>query len=137
MATGKRQLEQKKLDKLRLDKWLWAARFFKTRKLASEAISGGKVHVNNVRVKPAKIVVSGDELQITKGADVFIVQIVGLNDKRRPASEARELYTESDESIHRREEARELRRMIGGNTPHSDKKPDKRQRRLIRQFKGH
>lgn len=134
MAAAKRKLDKTELVALRLDKWLWAARFFKTRKLASEAINGGKVHVNSQRVKPAKSVVSGDELEITRGVDVFSIVILGLNDKRRPASEARLLYEESEESIEKREAAQELRKMVSGHS-YSNKKPGKRDRRMIRQFK--
>ena len=134
MASAKRKLEKSELVTLRLDKWLWAARFFKTRKLASEAISGGKVHVNAQRVKPAKNVACGDGLEITRGIDVFSVVILGLNDKRRPAREARLLYQESPESIEKRETAHELRKMVSGHA-YSNKKPGKRDRRKIRQFK--
>lgn len=139
MATAKRKRlkqDQKEQDllKLRLDKWLWAARFFKTRKLASEAIAGGKVHVNQMRVKPARNIVRGDRLDITRGEEVFSVEVIGLNDKRRPASEAVQLYEESAESIERREQQRALRKISGsGMSP--GKKPDKHQRRKIRKFK--
>ncbi len=123
------------LTSIRLDKWLWAARFFKTRKLAGEAVGGGKVHVNSERVKPAKKITCGDALQITRGIDVFSVEVIGLNDKRRPASEARQLYDESAESIEKRENTQELRRLAGDSVFYSSRRPDKRQRRKIRQFK--
>ncbi|MEE9304061.1 MAG: S4 domain-containing protein [Thiotrichaceae bacterium] len=123
------------LTAIRLDKWLWAARFFKTRKLASAAVGGGKVHVNGERVKPAKKVGCGDELGITRGIDVFSVEVIGLSGKRRPASEARELYSESAESIEKREKAQALRKLAGDSVFYSSRKPDKRQRRKIRQFK--
>ncbi len=134
MATTNRQQLKTELLKLRLDKWLWAARFFKTRKLASEAIRGGRVHVNQQRVKPAKNVVCGDELEISRGEEVFTVEVVGLNDKRRPAKEAVRLYVESAESIEKRQQQRALNKLSGGGMS-PGRKPDKRQRRKIRRFK--
>lgn len=134
MAATKRKLDKSELIKLRLDKWLWASRFFKTRKLAAEAVAGGRVHVNSIRVKPAKKVACDDQLDITRGVDTFHVVVLGLNDKRRPAGEARLLYEESAESIEARETAQELRKLVSGHT-YSNKKPSKRDRRKIRQFK--
>ncbi len=135
-ATKRKQVKEKtELSSVRLDKWLWAARFFKTRKLAGEAVGGGKVHLNGMRVKPAKHVVCGDLLEITRGVDLFGIEVVALNDKRRPAREARQLYEESAESIEKREAAQELRKLAGDSVTYSSKKPDKRQRRMIRQFK--
>ena len=137
MATNKRKLSKTKqeLTSVRLDKWLWAARFFKTRKIAGEAITGGKIHLNGIRVKPAKKVACGDALEITRGTDTYSIEVLGLNDKRRPASEARELYSESEESITKREEAQALRKLAGDSVMYSKRKPDKRQRRKIRQFR--
>ncbi|MEE9352029.1 MAG: S4 domain-containing protein [Thiotrichaceae bacterium] len=135
-ATKRKQVKGKSsLTSVRLDKWLWAARFFKTRKLAGEAVGGGKIHLNGVRVKPAKNVLCGDQLEITRGIDLFSVEVLSLNDKRRPAREARLLYEESVESIEKREAAQELRKLAGDSVLYSSKKPDKRQRRMIRQFK--
>lgn len=122
------------LKKIRLDKWLWAARFFKTRALASEAITGGKVHVNQQRVKPARNVSEGDELDITRDTEVFQVTIMGVNDKRRPAKEAQLLYEESEESQERRKNDRELKRLQNAGFK-TDSKPDKKQRRQMRRFK--
>ena len=79
-------------DKVRIDKWLWAARFFKTRSLATEAVTGGRVHMDGQRVKPAKDVRVGDRLEITIGEAVFAVEVLGLADKRGPASQAQGLY---------------------------------------------
>lgn len=121
-------------EKIRIDKWLWAARFFKTRSLASKAANGGKVYFNGGRVKSSRLVGAGDELEITKAQTTFSVTILAINSKRRPASEARFLYEESDESIKKREEDRDLRRMsYAGHAPPA-KKPGKRDRRKIKEF---
>jgi ribosome-associated heat shock protein Hsp15 len=117
----------------RLDKWLWAARFFKTRPLAVEAISGGHVHVNDERVKPARNIRPGDKLHITRGFETWIVTVKGLNEVRRPASEARLLYEESDYHREQRQAVIEERRLHGVNV--HVVKPDKRQRRLIEKLK--
>ncbi len=126
------------MDKVRIDKWLWAARFFKTRSLAAAAVTGGKVHVNGQRVKAAKAVTVGDELRIHRAGFEYIVTIIALNDRRRPAKEAVLLYEESPESLARREEERDrrrLERMIhdGARPP---RRPSKRDRRKIRGFIG-
>ena len=117
----------------RLDKWLWAARFFKTRPLAVEAINGGHVHVNDERVKPARNVRIGDTIRITKGFETWVISVKGLNEQRRPAAEARLLYAESDYHREQREAVMEERRLHGVNI--KVRKPDKRERRLIDQFK--
>ena len=117
----------------RIDKWLWAARFFKTRPLAVEAINGGHVHVNDERVKPARNVRPGDTIRITKGFETWVVTVKGVNEQRRPAPEARLLYEESDYHREQREAVIEERRLHGVNI--KVRKPDKRQRRLIDQFK--
>lgn len=121
-------------EKIRLDKWLWAARFFKTRSVAAQAVNGGKVHLNGQRVKAARTVGAGDKLEITKGVMVFDIEILGVNRTRRPAVEARELYVESEESIVRREETRDLCRMAGEGHIAPAKKPGKRDRRKIKAF---
>lgn len=117
----------------RIDKWLWAARFFKTRPLAVEAVEGGHVHVNDERVKPARNVRPGDKIRITKGFETWVVTVKGLNAQRRPAAEARLLYEESDYHREQREAVIEERRLHGVNI--KVRKPDKRQRRLIDEFK--
>ncbi len=94
----------------RLDKWLWCARFHKTRALAVEAIQGGHVHVNGQRVKPSRAVRPGDRLRITRGSETWEITIVSLATRRGPAREARALYTEDDASRRRRETLREQRR---------------------------
>ncbi len=123
---------------LRLDKWLWAARFFKTRGLAAEAVSGGKVHLNGNRCKPSKEVKISDRLSISKDGYEWEITVLGLNEQRRPASEAVLLYQESVESIAKREKQQQLdkdqRSLLGYVPPAS--KPNKKDRRLIHRFKG-
>ncbi|WP_028490068.1 RNA-binding S4 domain-containing protein [Thiothrix lacustris] len=117
----------------RLDKWLWAARFFKTRPLAVEAIDGGHVRVNDERVKPARAIRPGDKLRIKKGFETWVVTVLGVNEHRRPAAEARLLYAESEHHREEREAVIEERRLHGVNI--QVKKPDKRERRMIEKFK--
>lgn len=121
-------------NSIRIDKWLWAARFFKTRSLASKAVNGGKVHVNGGRVKSSRAVHIGDKLVISKGEFDFDVVILAINAYRRPAAEARLLYEESEKSVERRREQRELRKMFHAGHTTPAKKPDKRDRRKIREF---
>ena len=122
-------------DKVRIDKWLWAARFFKTRSMAAQAVSGGKVHVNGARIKPARIVQPGDELRIRRGELEFIVIIQGVSDKRRPAREAQLLYEETEDSLRQRENMRELKRLEATDRMYGPmKRPDTRDRRKIRKF---
>ncbi len=119
---------------VRLDKWLWAARFFKTRSLAAKAANGGKVHVNGQRIKAAKGVAVGDLLSITIGSLEFVVTVVALSERRGPATVARELYEELEESREKRMEQSALRRMATAGHVSPAKRPDKRQRRKIREF---
>ena len=121
--------------RMRLDKWLWAARFFKTRSLAAEAIKGGKVHVDGQRVKPSKEITIGSRIEITKAPYSWEITVVALNTQRRPAKEAVLLYEETPESHSRRqaEVARHRAEREGSNRP--ERRPDKRQRRLIHRFK--
>lgn len=119
---------------VRLDKWLWAARFFKTRSMAATAVSGGKVHLNGSRVKASRNVVIGDELIITIGFMAFHISVLGISKYRRPAKEAQLLYVESEESIKAREEQRDLRRMSKDGYSAPGIKPTKRDRRKIRSF---
>ncbi len=119
---------------IRIDKWLWAARFFKTRSLASKAVNGGRVHINEARVKSSRTVHVGDVVQITKGELEWHVAVLALNAQRRPAAEARLLYEESEESKQRRHHAREMRKMFHAGHSAPAGKPDKRDRRKIREF---
>ncbi|MCP4340309.1 MAG: RNA-binding S4 domain-containing protein [Desulfobulbaceae bacterium] len=122
------------IEAIRLDKWLWAARFFKTRSMAGQAIKGGKVHVNGNRAKAARNVLVGDRLSITIGFMEFDVRVLALARFRRPAKEAKLLYVESDESIKTRQEQRDLRRMANAGYAGPVKKPTKRDRRKIKSF---
>lgn len=119
--------------KVRLDKWLWAARFFKTRSLAKQAIEGGKVQYNGARTKVSKEVELGAELTIRQGWDDKTVIVEGLSDQRRGAPEAQALYTETQDSIHQRELRAAQRKAHG---PGADLiRPNKKQRRQIHRFK--
>lgn len=119
---------------IRLDKWLWAARFFKTRSLASQAVGGGKVHLNGARTKAARNVAAGDELTIVIGQEEFRVTVLAVSGTRRPAPEARLLYHEAEESRMAREEQRELRRLQHAGIAAPARRPDKRDRRKIKSF---
>ncbi len=121
---------------MRLDKWLWAARFFKTRSLAAAAIAGGKVRWQGTQPKPAREVHIGDELEITVGELRSTIIVRGLNAQRRPAPEARLLYEETAASIASRQQAMELRALAP--TPGADLhgRPTKRAGRMIRRFGG-
>ena len=123
------------LEKQRLDKWLWAARFYKTRALATEAVSGGKVHLNGERVKPGRNIQQGDHLSITKGLMEFNIVIQALSKQRRPAKEAQLLYQETEESIRLREERARTLKATSAHLSHSDKRPSKKDRRQIVRFK--
>lgn len=122
------------LTGLRIDKWLWAARFFKTRGLASEAVSGGKVHINGQRVKSSKCVRIGDQLEIHRAQETFTVIVEQLSDRRGPARDAMQLYTETSDSIARRAEMALQNKLNAQMHPHSEKKPSKRDRRHIIRF---
>ena len=117
---------------VRLDLWLWAARFFKTRALAKHAIETGKINVAGQRAKPSRGVRTGDALVITQGAELFAVEVVALGTKRGPASIAQGLYRESEVSRLAREQARALRVAERAGFQAPETKPDKRARRLIR-----
>ena len=121
-------------QKVRIDKWLWAARFFKTRSLASEAIKGGKVSVNNHRAKPSRDLELGDVLILRQGFDEKTVVVRALSAKRGPASVAQQLYQETKESIEKREKEKELRQLSAAQRPHGEGRPSKRERRLIHRF---
>lgn len=121
---------------MRLDKWLWAARFFKTRGLAAEAVDGGKVHLNGQRTKPGKEVRVGSRVQISKGGLEWDIEVVVLPPQRRPAAEAAGFYTESPTSAARREQAVQALRAARQAAPlQTASKPNKRDRRLIHRFR--
>ena len=123
-----------KFDAIRVDKWLWAARFFKTRSLAKHAVENGRVELNGKRVKPAHAMAVEDLLVIKRGDDIRTVVVLELNAQRGPATRAQQMYKETDQSIQLREAAVEKRRL-----EHSERgfirRPDKRARRNIRRFK--
>lgn len=125
------------LEEIRLDKWLWAARFYKTRKLATDAVAGGKVHVNGQRVKPGKEIKIGAQLFIAKDNYHWDISVVALNNQRRPAGEACLLYSETPESHSKRQEQIALERAEKALYPQFDRahKPNKKDRRLIHRFK--
>lgn len=128
-------IEATQEKKVRVDKWLWAARFFKTRSLATRAVSGGLVHVNGERSRPSRFLKPGDELRITRGNDEYIVVVVGLHDRRGPAKLAVTLYEETVASVEARGETREERRLMSAVRMIGPvKRPGKRDRRLIRRF---
>ncbi|WP_413113142.1 ribosome-associated heat shock protein Hsp15 [Thaumasiovibrio sp. DFM-14] len=121
---------------VRLDKWLWAARFYKTRSIARTMIDGGKVQYNNQRSKPSKMVDVGAEVKLRQGNEEKTVVVEKLSDVRRGAPEAQTLYTETAASIARREKESQLRKMHALGSPSPDKRPDKKQRRDIIRFKS-
>ena len=122
------------LTSLRIDKWLWAARFFKTRSLATEAIHAGHIKLNGATVKPARVLRAGDMLDLAIGEEKWTVEVLGLNDLRRPARDAPQLYAETADSRQRRAAAKEAHRLAP--TPGSDLRgrPTKKARRQIRGF---
>ena len=122
-------------EKLRLDKWLWAARFFKTRSLAKAAIEGGKVHLAGQRVKVSREIQVGDELQIRQGWDEKVVVVEALSEQRRGAPEAQLLYRETDESVEQRKTAAAARKAAGGMIDRPASRPTKKQRRQIHRFR--
>jgi ribosome-associated heat shock protein Hsp15 len=122
-------------DKLRLDKWLWAARFFKTRSLAKAAIEGGKVHLGRQRVKVSKEISVGDTLQIRQGWDEKVIVVKVLSDQRRGAPEAQALYRETEASAEKREAEAAARKAAGGMIDRPARRPTKKQRRQIHRFK--
>ena len=119
---------------VRLDKWLWAARFFKTRAKAKDAIDGGKVHLNGHRCKPSKEVVAGDTLNITQGFDEKVVIVQQVSEKRGAAPIAQTFYQETPESEEKRTRLAEQRKAAGAHI-RSEGRPTKKNRRLIHQFR--
>jgi ribosome-associated heat shock protein Hsp15 len=119
---------------VRIDKWLWAARFYKTRAMARDAIKGGKVQLEGVRVKPGKTLSLGDRLEIRRGDDTWLITVDDLGDRRLSAALAQEKYTEDPASIIRREAAAEKRRLDHHARGERPRRPDKRQRRQIIRF---
>lgn len=122
------------MDSMRADQWLWAARFFKTRSLAKQAIEGGKIEINGARCKPAKAVKIGDQLRISRGQERLEVEVRALATQRGSASVAQTMYLESEESRARREREQEAQRLARQAYQPPDGRPDKRERREIAAF---
>ena len=122
------------MSSVRLDKWLWAARFFKTRALAKKAIDGGKVHYNGARAKTSKAVEVGALIRVPQGWDIMEVEVLSLSEQRRGAPEARTLYQETTDSQERRAREAESRRLANQAMRHPLKRPDSRDRREIKRF---
>ncbi|RKS84496.1 heat shock protein Hsp15 [Orbus hercynius] len=122
-------------QQVRLDKWLWSARFYKTRSLAREMIEGGKVHYNGQRSKPSKIVEIGAEIKLRQGSDEKTVTVISLSEQRRSANDAQNLYQETSASIVKREEIASARKLGALTMPHPDRRPDKKERRNLIKFK--
>jgi len=120
--------------KVRLDKWLWAARIFKTRAVASDAITGGKVHLGGQRVKASRLVKIDDCFEISRGQDRLEIIVLKLALRRGSASIAQTLYSETRSSIERREHEAEQRKLAALQSPVSNSRPNKQQRRKIHQF---
>lgn len=120
-------------DAPRLDKWLWAARFYKTRSIAQQMVTGGKVHYNGQRVKPSRKVELGATIQLRQGFDEKQITVLGLSEKRGNATVAAELYMETQASQEKRQQ-QQLQRKLA-NTAVSDGRPDKKQRRTLRELK--
>lgn len=119
------------MDNVRIDKWLWAARFFKTRSLAADAVDRSRVRIGGEPVKPARAVKINDKILVDNGADRWEVVVLGLSDKRGPAPVARELYRETEESILHRERNQEARRLFPEPGSSIKGRPTKRDRRQI------
>ena len=120
----------------RIDRWLWCARFHRSRSLAAAAVSGGKVHVNGERAKPARGIAVGDRLDIARGPDAWTVIVLALPSRRGPAAEARGCYAETSDSVQRRAVLRERRQLERRSDTAPPGRPDKRGRRAIRRLQG-
>ncbi|MDV6315765.1 ribosome-associated heat shock protein Hsp15 [Idiomarina sp. HP20-50] len=125
----------RKESPIRLDKWLWAARFYKTRALARQMVQSGKVHYDGQRSKPSKAVQIGALITLRQGFDTKEVEVMELSEQRRGASEAQLLYRETPASIEKREQNAEARKLNALYNPHPDGRPDKKQRRQLIRMK--
>lgn len=129
-------MKEKSAEAVRLDKWLWAARFYKTRAVAREMIEGGKVHYNGQRSKPSKLVELNAQLTLRQGNDERTIIVLATGDQRHPAAEAQQMYAETAESIEKREKIALARKMNALTMPHPDRRPDKKERRDLMKFKN-
>ncbi|UAX41798.1 ribosome-associated heat shock protein Hsp15 [Pasteurella canis] len=128
--------ENKQLDEdVRLDKWLWAARFYKTRTIAKEMIDGGKVHYNGQRTKPNKHVEVGGIIKLRQGNEEKEVEVTALSSQRRGAPEAQLLYKETEKSVEQRTKIAIARKINALTMPHPDRRPNKKERRDLLKFK--
>ncbi|MDO5055075.1 MAG: ribosome-associated heat shock protein Hsp15 [Pasteurella oralis] len=132
MAKEKKQQEQ---EDVRLDKWLWAARFYKTRTIAKEMIDGGKVHYNGQRTKPNKSVEVGGIIKLRQGNEEKEVEVIALSSQRRGAPEAQLLYKETEKSVEQRAKMAITRKINALTMPHPDRRPNKKERRDLLKFK--
>ena len=121
---------------VRIDKWLWAARFYKTRTLAADAVNGGHVRVNGQRCKASRLVQIGEVLKITKAGHIYTVEIDTISDRRGPAREAQRLYTETEASLQARELDGMQRKLNAMANPRPSSRPDKRQRRQLKNWRN-
>ncbi|QCJ68490.1 ribosome-associated heat shock protein Hsp15 [Providencia heimbachae] len=128
-------MKQPPTEPVRLDKWLWAARFYKTRAMAREMIDGGKVHYNGQRTKPGKIVELNATVKLRQGNDERIIEILEISSQRKGAPDAQLLYRETSESIEQREKIAQARKMNALTMPHPERRPDKKERRTLLKFK--
>jgi ribosome-associated heat shock protein Hsp15 len=134
MSARKTIAEAPAVPRLRLDKWLWAARFFRTRPLALAAIAAGRVTVNGVRPKPGRAIAVGDTVTVERPPFTWEVAVLGLADRRGPAVEAERLYRESEASVAKRRELAARQASERGAAPATPERPNKRQRRAIQRF---
>lgn len=128
-------MKQSPTEQVRLDKWLWAARFYKTRSIARDMIDGGKVHYNGQRTKPGKIVELNALIRLRQGNDERTVEVLEVSGQRRGAPEAQLLYREAPESQEQREKLAQARKMNALTMPHPERRPDKKERRTLLKFK--
>ncbi|KLN95508.1 ribosome-associated heat shock protein Hsp15 [Moellerella wisconsensis] len=126
---------QLNIESVRLDKWLWAARFYKTRSLARDMIDGGKVHYNGQRTKPGKLVECHALIKLRQGNDERVIEVLSVSGQRRSAPEAQQLYRETEESINQREKMAIARKMNVLTMPHPERRPDKKERRTLIKIK--
>ena len=133
--SAKRESQDTQNLDVRLDKWLWTARFCKTRAVARDLVSSGKVHYNQQRAKPSRIVELGAMIKIPLGPDEKVVVVIGLENNRQNAVKAQLLYSETDASMAQREKNTQARKLSAFYSPRPDSRPDKKQRREIIKFK--
>jgi ribosome-associated heat shock protein Hsp15 len=132
--AGEHEMQEHEAGRLRIDRWLWCTRFYKSRSLASAAVTGGKVHVNGERVKPSRALAVGDQLAITRGPDTVELIVRALPERRGPAAQAQRCFEETADSVARRARLREQHALAAASAPRPQSRPDKRQRRLLQRL---